>query len=378
MAARDLANAALVSSDFYKASKHGLAVLEAQAAELKLRCGWDFSKPASVQCSSKTLRMLQNLPRPTGWSWQQWAACLQDPLQFRVYELKQAARQLAVPGNSSKLVISILQAFGLQQPSSVAPQLLRAVLLERCCKCPWAGCEQISTVWEVLKDWSSSEIDRKWPGLSKRLLDDSCSTAAARRRALQMYTGACSKQQLQGLQLLALQTEEYGEWLREVVLEPYAQHGTMLQELAVVMREPQQKMLEVKGQLQQRQQQQEQELVGSALLQLQAMQELADTALQRLQEVAELRDRLQQQLQELPQVVARMVKRHQELSQMSGKQLQGLLEEIGRQPKELRECQQKMDQTLREMISMQQRLNEWVQQVNTNYNFTSIQEAENR
>ncbi|WIA36850.1 hypothetical protein OEZ86_008101 [Tetradesmus obliquus] len=97
-----------------------------------------------------------------------------------------------------------------------------------------------------------------------------------------------------------------------------------------------------------------------------------------LQEVAELRDRLQQQLQELPQVVARMVKRHQELSQMSGKQLQGLLEEIGRQPKELPECQQKMDQTLSEVISMRQRLDEWVQQVNTNYNFTSIQEAENR
>ncbi|WIA36947.1 hypothetical protein OEZ86_008187 [Tetradesmus obliquus] len=217
MAARDLANTALVSSDFYNASKHGFAALEQQAAELKLRCGWEFSKPASVQCSNETLMSLQSLPRPTSWSWQQWAACLQDPLQYRVYELKQAAKQLAVPGNSSKLVTGILQAFGLQQPSSVAPQLLRAVLLERCCACPWAGCEQVSSVWDALKEWSSSDIDRKWPGLSKQLSASSCSTAAARRRALLMYTGACSKQQLQGLLFLALQKDDFSEWLRKDV-----------------------------------------------------------------------------------------------------------------------------------------------------------------
>jgi hypothetical protein len=191
--------------DFYNASKHGLAVLEAQAAGLTMRpqdAAAISCKPASVKCSYKTLQQLSALPAAGGWSWQQWAAFLQDPLQYKVPQLKQAAKQLGLPGNRIKaeLLVSILQAFGLQEPSRVSPQLLRAVLLERCCSCPWVGCQVVAAAWRALNSLGSSEVDRKWPGLGDKVLDCKIASAAARRKVLQMHFGDCSKQQLKQLQ----------------------------------------------------------------------------------------------------------------------------------------------------------------------------------
>ncbi|WIA32719.1 hypothetical protein OEZ86_005905 [Tetradesmus obliquus] len=251
MAANDLANAALVSWDFYSASKHGFATLEEQAADLQLlrRAAIEFwNKPAGVRCSEKTLAQLQRLPEADGWSWQQWSAFLQDPLRYKLPELKQAARQLRVPGsNSSKaeLVVNLLGAFGLQQPSSVAPQLLRAVLLERCCSYPWAGCELVSSVWDALKAMGRDEVNRRWPGPSRKQSGlarwlFSCSmtmvtvtSAAARRRLLQQFTGACSRQQLLQLQVTAQQWQEQlsrmGEGARrEALLEQQQEARDML------------------------------------------------------------------------------------------------------------------------------------------------------
>jgi hypothetical protein len=199
-----------VSWDFYTASKHGFAALEALAEQLRLRQDLFFSKPASVQCSVKTLLQLPLLPEHNGWSWQQWTAFLQDPLQYKVADLKRAARQLRVPGKSSKaeLVVNILQAFGLQQPSSVAPQLLRAVVLERCCAYPWAGCEVVNRVWDTLKSLGSSEVDRKWPGSSEMMFSGNPNSAGQRRAALYMHAGASCKQQLLQLEVKVQQRKE--------------------------------------------------------------------------------------------------------------------------------------------------------------------------
>ncbi|WIA20516.1 hypothetical protein OEZ85_004912 [Tetradesmus obliquus] len=188
-----------VSWDFYNASKHGIAALEEQAAQLRVTPYLSsFKMAGKVQCSIQTLQKLQLLPVNPGWSWQKWAAFLQDPLQFKVAELKGAAKQLGMPGNRSKpeLVVKLLQAFGLQQPSSVAPQLLRAVLLERCWPDPWAGCEGLCRAWSALQALGRFEIDRLYPGLGGKL---QLGTAAERRRALRKYAGVGSKQQLQQL-----------------------------------------------------------------------------------------------------------------------------------------------------------------------------------
>jgi hypothetical protein len=206
--------------DFYNASKHGVAVLEAQAACLTIQPQafnypknfWKFIKPASVQCSVKTLQQLSALPAAGGWSWQQWAAFLQDPLQYKVPELQVAARQLGVQCKRSKaeLVMGILQAFGLQEPSRVSPQLLRAVLLERCCECPWEGCEVVVGVWTALTNVGIPFLDHKYPGLGAIAMNNTTRSAAARRKTLLKHFGACRRQQL-----LQLQTEML-QWAREL------------------------------------------------------------------------------------------------------------------------------------------------------------------
>jgi uncharacterized protein (DUF2237 family) len=199
-----------VSWDFYTASKHGLTDLEQQAAALTLSTvGRHIIKPASVKCSPQTLKQLQLLSPNNGWSWAQWSALLQDPLQYKVPQLKQAARQLSIPVNASKavLVVNILQVFGLQEPSRVHPQLLRAVLLERCCVCPWVGCEELGQVWGLLQRLSSHEIDQNWPGLREVACDRWGMAAAAWRAALHKYADASSKQHLQKIKQQALQVE---------------------------------------------------------------------------------------------------------------------------------------------------------------------------
>jgi hypothetical protein len=195
-----------VSWDFYTASKHGLAILEQQAAEHVLTRERCFCKDISVKCDVKTVDQLPHLPcMPAflGWSWAQWSALLQDPLQYKVPQLKEAARQLRTPVNATKavLVVSILQAFGLQEPSSVDPQLLRAVVLERCCACPWLGCEVIGRVWQALQHLGPDKIDCMWPGLCELLFKRPRTTAAVRRAALRKYAGIGSKQQLLQLEL---------------------------------------------------------------------------------------------------------------------------------------------------------------------------------
>jgi hypothetical protein len=157
---------------------------------------------------------LPYLPEANGWSWQHWAAFLQDPLQYKLPELKQAARQLRMPVQGSKalLTVSTLQAFGLNEPSRVSPQLLRAVLLERCCANPWVGCEDVGRVWHALSALlrlNPGGLECKWPGLGQAVLDE-CSgmTAAARRSVLSRYTGACSKQQLRQLVVELRQQQE--------------------------------------------------------------------------------------------------------------------------------------------------------------------------
>jgi hypothetical protein len=192
-----------VSWDFYTAAKHGVTILEQQAAALTLTYETHFTRPASVKCSPQTLKQLQLLGPNSGWSWAQWSALLQDPLQYKVPQLKQAARQLSIPVTASKavLVVNILQAFGLQGPSRVHPQLLRAVLLERCCTSPWVGCEELVHVWGVLNRLSSHEIDQNWPGLSEVVCKRWVMAAAAWRAALHKYAGVCSKQQLVQLEV---------------------------------------------------------------------------------------------------------------------------------------------------------------------------------
>jgi hypothetical protein len=192
-----------VSWDFHTASKHGLAVLAQQAATLTLTRETCFCKAVSVKCSVETVDRLPHLPAAGGWSWEQWAA-LQDPLQYKVPQLQQAAKQLKIPVRGSKavLVVSILQAFGLQEPSRVDPQLLRAVLLERCCLRPWMGCELLHMVWEALQGLGPDKVDCMWPGLGEWMFNcrQPRTTAAVRRAALRKYAGVCSRQQLLRLQ----------------------------------------------------------------------------------------------------------------------------------------------------------------------------------
>jgi hypothetical protein len=190
-----------VSWDFYTASKHGLAVLEQQAAALTLipETGY-FYIPRHLKCSGQTLGQLPYLPSAYGWSWAQWSALLQDPVQYRVPQLKEAASQLNIPiTNATKavLVVSILQAFGLQQSSRVHPQLLRAVVLERCCTFPWVGCDDIEEVWRMLLGCYPKEIMQKWPGLHHVLNQGWGTPAAERCAALRRYAGASSKQHLE-------------------------------------------------------------------------------------------------------------------------------------------------------------------------------------
>jgi hypothetical protein len=200
-----------VSWDFYTASKHGLATLEQQAAALTLLRP-HFNKPQCVKCSDRTLAQLPDLPAGAdGWSWAQWSALLQDPLQYKVPQLKEAAKQLKIPlTNVTKavLVVSILQAFGLQQPSSVAPQLLRAVVLERCCACPWVGCEEVGHVWGLLEKIHSGQINQKWPGLGEVVSKGWRAPAAERRTALHRHAGASSKQELRQFKQEVLQLQE--------------------------------------------------------------------------------------------------------------------------------------------------------------------------
>jgi hypothetical protein len=184
-----------VSWDFYTASKHGLATLEQQAAALTLTRAHvaDFMTRPRVKCSVRTLERLLLLP--SSWSWAQWSALLQDPLQYKVPQLKQAAKQLKIPvTNTTKavLVVSILQAFGLQEPSSVDLRLLRAVLLERCCSCPWVGCEEINHIWKVLLTLESEKINQQWPGLRK-FIPNGWRTTAAERRCTGMPVPAASR-----------------------------------------------------------------------------------------------------------------------------------------------------------------------------------------
>jgi hypothetical protein len=200
-----------VSWDFYAASKHGLATLEQQAAALKLtraHVAHIITRP-HVKCSVKTLERLLLLP--SSWSWAQWSALLQDPLQYKVPQLKEAAKQLKIPvTNVTKavLVVSILQAFGLQDPSRVDPRLLRAVLLERCCTCPWVGCEEINHVWKVLLTHKSDKSNQKWPGLRKFIPTGWRTTAAERRAALHRHAGASSKQDLHHITKVLKQLKE--------------------------------------------------------------------------------------------------------------------------------------------------------------------------
>jgi hypothetical protein len=194
-----------VSWDFYTASKHGLAMLEQQAAELVLTRERCFCKDIGVKCDVKTVDQLPHLPAIMGWgwSWAQWSALLQDPLQYKVPQLKQAASQLRIPVNATKavLVVSILQAFGLQEPSRVNPQLLRAVVLERCCACPWLGCEVIGRVWQALQKLGPYEIDNMWPGMGELLFERPRTTAAVRRAVLRKYAGVGNRQQLLQLEV---------------------------------------------------------------------------------------------------------------------------------------------------------------------------------
>jgi hypothetical protein len=188
-----------VSWDFNTASKHGLAILEQQAAALMMTRDPYFYIPRRVKCSAQTLEQLQLLPG--SWSWAQWSALLQDPLQYKVPQLKQAAKQLGIPASKATkavLVVKILQAFGLQQPSRVAPQLLRAEVLERCCSCPWVGCEEIKDVWGWLLTLQPEQIKQKWPGLVVYRGRAFCGMPAAEQRAaLHKYAGASSKQHLE-------------------------------------------------------------------------------------------------------------------------------------------------------------------------------------
>ncbi|WIA16730.1 hypothetical protein OEZ85_013384 [Tetradesmus obliquus] len=145
------------------------------------------------------------------------------------------------------------------------------------------------------------------------------------------------KQQLQGLHFLALQKDDFSEWLRKDVRKAVEKQRKQMQVLVEVMP---QFFQNIRAMIQQQEQQ----------------QELMDTAMQQVQKLEDVFDTLQQLLHEVPQRVARMRKQHKELPRMTGKQLQPLLEQICREPKELRERMQQVQQMVDELASMQEAL----------------------
>jgi hypothetical protein len=125
-----------VSWDFHNAAKHGFTLLQQQIEQLSFQDSYH---------SYTLVYGLKGLPAADGWSWQQWADLLSDPLPYKLNELKEAAKQLHVSrsGTKAELVVRLLGAFGLKAPSNAPPQLLRALALERMCLVPWQGSDTI-------------------------------------------------------------------------------------------------------------------------------------------------------------------------------------------------------------------------------------------
>jgi hypothetical protein len=126
-----------VSWDFHNAAKHGITLLLQQVEQLTFTFEYSYYH--------KLEEGLAGLPAADGWSWQEWAACLSDPLSYKLPELKEAARQLYVvkSGTKAELILRLLGAFGLKAPSKAPPQLLRAMALERMGFEPWRGSENV-------------------------------------------------------------------------------------------------------------------------------------------------------------------------------------------------------------------------------------------
>jgi hypothetical protein len=124
-----------VSWDFHNAAKHGFTLLLQQVEQLTFKTEFSYY--------NKFDYALRWLPAAKGWSWQQWAAFLSDPLPYMLKDLKDAADQLYVTkgGTKAQLVLRLLGAFGLKAPSNAPPQVLRAMALERMSMQPWQGSE---------------------------------------------------------------------------------------------------------------------------------------------------------------------------------------------------------------------------------------------
>ncbi|KAF6256904.1 hypothetical protein COO60DRAFT_58690 [Scenedesmus sp. NREL 46B-D3] len=203
LVAGDLANAALVSWDFYNAAKHGFVLLQQQVEKLHFMQQYSYRYDVD--------RALRRLPMADGWTWQQWAAFLSDPLPYKVPDLKEAAKQLFLTrtGTKAQLVVRVLGAFGLSAPSKAPPQLLRALALERIALRPWLGAGALVEARSALS--MLFLVDEGLPAWGPGITRDQHKAAgsAAAWRKLLAAAGVKSKAQL--LQLTSSAEARYEE-----------------------------------------------------------------------------------------------------------------------------------------------------------------------
>jgi hypothetical protein len=111
-----------VSWDFHNAAKHGFTLLQQQIEQIEqltIKPNYGYRLESGLKC----------LPAANGWSWQQWAAFLCDPLSCKLPDLQEAAKQLHVfkSGTKAQLIVRLLGAFGLKAMRRLAMRR------HRCC-----------------------------------------------------------------------------------------------------------------------------------------------------------------------------------------------------------------------------------------------------
>jgi hypothetical protein len=193
-----------VSWDFHNAAKHGFTLLQQQVEQLKIKPDYGYRLESG----------LKGLPAAKGWSWQQWADLLSDPLSCKLPDLQEAAKQLHVfkSGTKAELIVRLLGAFGLKAPSKAPPQVLRALALERMCWQPWVGTESLlasqDAIYELLRlgkncPWQElvpdiqQQIAAATGGITRQQL--AAADSAAAWRQLLVSTGVETKAQLRQL-----------------------------------------------------------------------------------------------------------------------------------------------------------------------------------
>jgi hypothetical protein len=204
-----------VSWDFHNAAKHGFTLLQQQVEKLTIKRMGGYSYGLEYG--------LRYLPTADGWSWQQWADLLSDPLSYKLPDLKEAAKQLHMirSGTKAELVLRLLGAFGLKAPSKAPPRVLRAIALERICLRPWRGMDPLLGPLHVIRH-------------HYKLYDQKGLPRAVQQQHIAAATGGITKQQLAAAinaaawrRLLMLFGFESEEQLLEL-MERVRRHGQMV------------------------------------------------------------------------------------------------------------------------------------------------------